>query len=283
MATPTSREDVRVVSISTGVDVGGQERLLLMAGPCQIESAEHSLKIAAFLQALCANYPVNFVFKASFDKANRTSLKGVRGPGMERGLRILERVKQETGCLTMTDIHTPQQASAAAQAVDVLQIPAFLCRQTDLLIAAGATGKPLNIKKGQFLHPADMRHVIEKVESSGNRKIMLCERGACFGYRDLIVDMRSLLIMRKTGYPVVFDGTHAVQVMGGEGGASSGQREYVAPLACAAAAVGIDGLFLECHEDPEHAPSDGASMLPLVAMQPLLERVCRIRRALEAA
>ena len=268
-----------MVTIADSIKVDGK-KLLLIAGPCQIESEEHSLMIARSLQEITAAYPVNLIFKSSFDKANRTSVNSKRGPGMERGLEILAAVKEKTGLPVITDIHLPEQAAPAAEVVDVLQIPAFLCRQTDLLVAAGKTGKPVNIKKAQFLAAADMRHSAEKVLSTGNKNIMLCERGSCFGYRDLVVDMRNLKIMRDLGYPVIFDATHSVQVMGGTGGgASGGQREFIKPLAAAASAVGIDGLFIECHEEPERAPSDAASMLPLNKVDELLKTVCAIRSA----
>ena len=266
-----------VVRISPSVAVGGDEDLLLIAGPCQIESEEHSLQIAETLLELCQSRPLNLVFKSSFDKANRTSLAGKRGLGIEAGLAVLQTIREKLGIPVITDIHTPEQAQLASEVVDILQTPAFLCRQTDLLLAAGASGKPVNVKKGQFLHPADMAHVAEKVASTGNEKILLCERGTCFGYRDLVVDPRSLLIMKETGYPVVFDATHSVQQMGGAGGASGGSREYILPLVKAAVAVGVDGIFLECHERPERAPSDGASMLPLEQVERVLDAACAIR------
>ncbi len=263
--------------ISDAISAGRGEKLLLIAGPCQIESLEHCLSIAQTLKSICLQFPVNLVFKSSFDKANRTSLGGKRGIGIEDGLKILSEIKRQVGIPVLTDIHSPEQAQLASPVVDVLQTPAFLCRQTDLLLAAGRTGKAINVKKGQFLHPSDMRHVAEKIASTGNHNILLCERGTCFGYRDLVVDMRSLLIMRDTGYPVVFDATHSVQEMGGAQGASGGNRQYVAPLACGAAAVGIDGLFIECHDNPDAAPSDGPSMLTLDAVSPLLEKICYLR------
>lgn len=264
-------------NITPQIAVGGKSKLLLLAGPCQIESLEHCLEIAGFLRELCAGFPVNLVFKSSFDKANRTSLAGKRGPGPAEGLSVLRRVKEKTGLPTVTDVHSPEQAKLAAEVVDILQTPAFLCRQTDLLIAAGETGKPVHCKKGQFLAPEDMRFAAEKIASTGNRRILLCERGASFGYRDLVVDMRSLIAMRELGYPVVFDATHSVQSPGGAGGSSGGARRFVLPLAQAASAVGIDGLFVECHDRPQAAPSDGACMLPLGEMKELLDRVCAIR------
>lgn len=269
----------RTVEICNGIKAGKGQKLLLIAGPCQIESLDHSLKIAEYLKNLCAKYPVNLVFKSSYDKANRTSIAGVRGPGLDAGLEVLAKVRSQLGLPVLTDVHSPEQAEAAASAVDVIQTPAFLCRQTDLLVAAGRTGKTVNIKKGQFLHPADMRFSAEKVASGGNQKIMLCERGTSFGYRELIVDMRSLVTMRETGYPVIFDATHSVQVMGGAGGSSGGTRAHIATLIRAAVAVGVDGLFIECHEEPERAPSDGPSMLPLEEMEKTIQTALRIREA----
>ena len=266
-------------NITSQITVGGGNKLLLLAGPCQIESLAHCLEIADFLKELCAAYPVNLVFKSSFDKANRTSLSGKRGPGLEEGLSILKQVKEKCALAVITDIHSAQQAKLAAQVVDILQTPAFLCRQTDLLIAAGQTGKTVHCKKGQFLAPQDMRFAAEKIASTGNQRIMLCERGTSFGYRDLVVDMRSLEMMREIGYPVTFDATHSIQSPGGAGGASGGTRKFVRSLARGAAAVGIDGLFVECHDRPEAAPSDGACMLPLVEMKELLDSVCSIREA----
>lgn len=265
--------------ITPSIRVGADSKLLLIAGPCQIESREHCLRIASALATLCGKYPINLLFKSSFDKANRTSRSGIRGPGIEEGLRVLETVRKECGVPVLTDIHTAEQAAMAAEVADAIQTPAFLCRQTDLLIAAGKTGKTVNIKKGQFLPPEDMAFSAEKVASSGNKKIMLCERGICFGYRDLTVDMRSLIIMRNLGYPVVFDATHSVQNMGGKGGASGGNREFVLPLIRAAIAVGVDGIFVECHDNPDAAPSDGQSMLPLSQMEEVLKQALAVREA----
>lgn len=267
----------RTVSIRPGTMVGPGQPLLLIAGPCQIESLEHCLKIGAFLKALTERLGLKFVFKSSYDKANRTSIQGKRGLGIEEGLAVLAQVRTTLDVPVLTDVHSPEEATAAGKVVDVLQTPAFLCRQTDLLVAAGATGKAVNVKKGQFLAPQDMSHVAAKVALGGNHNVLLCERGSCFGYRDLVVDMRSLPLMRATGYPVIFDGTHSVQSMGGQGGSSGGQREFIAPLVRAAAAVGVDGLFLECHENPESAPSDGASMLRLEELEPLLKDVLRVQ------
>ncbi len=267
------------VSITPTVQVGRGEKLLLIAGPCQIESRDHALKIAEFLSAQVATLPISLVYKSSFDKANRTSVKSQRGVGVDQGLKILEEVRSTFGIPVLTDVHSEEQATTAGKVVDVLQIPAFLCRQTDLLVAAGDTGKTINVKKGQFLHPADMQFVAEKIASTGNKNIMLCERGTCFGYRDLIMDPRNLIIMRETGYPVIFDATHSVQQMGGGSGSSGGARHYVEALARAAVATGVDGLFMECHNDPDNAPSDGPCMLPLDRVRPILEKLLRIREA----
>jgi len=270
---------MNLTNIGNKFKVGLCEKLLLIAGPCQIESLEHCLKIANFLKEITSDLPINLVFKSSFDKANRTSGTSARGPGIEKGLEVLNEVRVRTDLPVLTDIHDAPQAAQAAQAVDVLQIPAFLCRQTDILLAAGQTGKAIHVKKGQFLAPDDMKWVAQKIESTGNKNILLCERGTCHGYRDLIVDMRGLQIMRKMNYPVVFDATHSVQSMGGSGGASGGQREFIPTLARAAAAVGIDGIFLECHENPDSAPSDAASMLKTSDMRGILETICKIRAA----
>jgi 2-dehydro-3-deoxyphosphooctonate aldolase (KDO 8-P synthase) len=269
-----------IVEVSPSVHVGEHKPLLLIAGPCQIESRDHCLKIAEFLATNIRDLPVSFIFKSSFDKANRTSLAGARGIGIDEGLKILAEVRDSFQVPVLTDIHSEEQAREVGAVVDVLQIPAFLCRQTDLLIAAGSTGRTIHIKKGQFLHPADMKFAADKVASTGNSKVLLCERGTCFGYRDLVVDMRSLLIMKQSGFPVVYDATHSVQQMGGSGGSSGGSRDYVQALARAAVATGVDGLFFECHEDPDHAPSDGPCMLPLTQVKGFLDSICRIREAL---
>ena len=268
---------MNTISVTDSYSVGSDQPLLLIAGPCQIESKDHCLKIANHLQQVTRDLPVQLVFKSSFDKANRTSLSGIRGPGIEQGLSVLQEVKKETGLPVLSDIHLPDQAALAAEVLDILQIPAFLCRQTDMLLAAGNTGKALNVKKGQFMHPEDMKYAAEKIASTGNNRILLCERGSMHGYRDLIVDMRSLVIMRNLGYPVVFDATHSVAQMGGAGGKSGGHRQFISSLIRAAAATGIDGLFIECHEDPESAPSDGASMLPLEQVEDVITMACRIR------
>jgi 2-dehydro-3-deoxyphosphooctonate aldolase (KDO 8-P synthase) len=252
---------------------GGGAPLALIAGPCVIESEEHVHWLAGQIRRLAGP----FVFKASFDKANRSSIRSYRGPGLKEGLRILAGLKA-SGYAILTDIHEPAQAAPAAEVADVLQIPAFLCRQTDLLVEAGRTGRVVNIKKGQFVAPHDIHLAAEKVASTGNERILLTERGACFGYNNLVVDMRSLPIMRRTGYPVVFDATHSVQLPGGAGERSGGQAEFIEPLARAAAASGIDALFVEVHEDPARALSDGPNALPLGRLGPLLEMLRAIDR-----
>ena len=254
--------NMRTVTIGD-IAIGGTEPMVLIAGPCQLESLDHSRMMAERIAAACAPTRTRFIFKASYDKANRTSHLGMRGVGMEAGLEILARIREEYGCPVLTDVHEPSHCAIAAEAVDVLQIPAMLCRQTDLLIAAGETGAAVNIKKGQFLAPWDMAHVAAKVASTGNQSILLTERGASFGYNNLVSDMRALPIMAETGYPVVFDATHSVQLPGGLGGASGGQRQFVAPLARAACAVGVAAVFIETHEDPDTAPSDGPNMVPV--------------------
>lgn len=267
----------RKVKITDSIAVGPGAPLLLIAGPCQIESYDHCMAVAAVLAQIAERCRVNLVFKSSYDKANRTSVSSKRGPGIDEGLRILQSVRRDSGIPVLTDVHSPEEASAAGEIVDILQTPAFLCRQTDLLIAAGATGKPVNIKKGQFLSPSDMSHSAAKVSSTGNENILLCERGTCFGYRDLVVDIRGISIMKQIGFPVIFDATHSVQSMGGISGASGGSREFAPLLARASAAAGVDGLFLECHEQPENAPSDGATMLPLDSVEAVVASVAAIR------
>jgi len=251
--------------------LGNDLPMALIAGPCQLESEAHALMIARALAEACASAGVQFIFKASYDKANRTSLAGRRGIGMAEGLRVLARVRDAVGCPVLTDVHDIEQARAAARAVDVIQIPAFLCRQTDLLLAAGETGAVVNIKKGQFLAPWDMRNVAAKVASSGNENILLTERGTSFGYNTLVADMRALPIMVREGYPVIMDATHSVQQPGGLGGSSGGQREFAPVMARAAISLGIAGVFLETHEAPDTAPSDGPNMVPLAAMPALIE------------
>lgn len=262
-------ELVRVGDIACG---SGQP-LMLIAGPCVIESRDLTLSIAERLQAIAQRLNMPLVFKASFDKANRTSRSGFRGLGMEAGLEILAEVRRSLGLPTVTDVHLPEQTAAVAEVCELLQIPAFLARQTDLLEAAAATGRPLNVKKGQFMAPLDMRYVLEKVRAAGNGGCMLCERGTFFGYGRLVNDMQALPLMRSLGAPVIFDATHSVQQPGGLGGATGGNRAMVEPLARAAVAAGIDGLFLETHPDPDRSPSDGPNMVPLDALSGLLERL----------
>lgn len=255
------------------VGFGGSKQLVLIAGPCAIEDEALTLRIAETLKELTTELKCELIFKASYDKANRTSVTSFRGLGMDRGLRILERVRTEFGLPIISDVHDITQVSAAADVLDIIQIPAFLSRQTDLLVAAGKSGKPINLKKGQFLAPWDIEHGVKKIASTGNEDILLTERGVSFGYNNLVVDMRSLVIMREMGYPVVFDATHSVQLPGGAGGASSGQREYVGALSRAAAATGIDGLFWEVHENPDKALCDGANSLPLAQVRDLLQQI----------
>lgn len=259
----------RVVQVGN-VKIGNSRPLTVIAGPCQLESLDHSLMIAEKLSKTCARAGAEFIFKGSFDKANRTSVDAERGVGLDAGLEILSHVKAQVGCPVLTDVHEIDQCSAVAECVDVLQIPAFLCRQTDLLIAAGATRRVVNVKKGQFLAPWDMPHVAEKISSTGNLNILLTERGTSFGYNTLVNDMRSLPIMSDTGYPVIMDLTHSVQQPGGRGSVSGGQSEFAPVLARAAVAVGVAGVFIETHEDPDNAPSDGANMIPLSNMQALI-------------
>jgi 2-dehydro-3-deoxyphosphooctonate aldolase (KDO 8-P synthase) len=261
---------------------GGGEPLLIIAGPCVLEDEAVTLQIARRLQADLAAVPVQLVFKASFDKANRTSAGSYRGPGLAAGLAMLEAVKRETGLPVTTDIHEPCQAAPAAEVCDLLQIPAFLARQTDLLLAAAATGRAVNAKKGQFLAPWDMKHVVAKLEGGGCRNVLLCERGTFFGYGRLVNDMRSLPLMQSLGVPVVFDATHSVQEPGGQGTTSGGQREMVEPLARAATALGADGLFFETHPDPDRAPSDGPNMVPLQQFGPMIRRLVAIRNTIES-
>jgi len=255
------------------VTLGNHLPFVLIAGPCQIESRDHAMEVADALVAMCAAVGVPLIYKSSFDKANRTSAGAARGVGMAAGLDILAAVRQRFGCPVLTDVHAEAQCAPAGEAVDVLQIPAFLCRQTDLLLAAGATGRAVNVKKGQFLAPWDMEHVAAKIASTGNRRILLTERGVSFGYNTLVSDFRALPIMARTGYPVVFDATHSVQQPGGQGASSGGQREFAPVLARAALAVGVAAVFIEAHPDPDHAPSDGPNMIPLRQMPALIARL----------
>ncbi len=250
--------------------VGG-DKLTLIAGPCVIESEELCLEVASYLKNVSLKLGIGYIFKSSYDKANRTAISSFRGPGLEKGLEILMKVREEVKVPILTDVHTPEEARIVGEVVDALQIPAFLCRQTDLLLSAGRTGKPINVKKGQFMAPWDMRYVVEKIESTGNRQILLCERGTTFGYNNLVVDFRSLVIMKKLGYPVVFDATHSVQMPGASGGISGGDREMAPYLLRAACAIGVDAIFLETHPYPERALSDSATMLPLQNLPSLLE------------
>lgn len=252
------------------VTIGNDRPLALIAGPCQIESRAHALEMAHALVEITGQLGIGLVYKSSFDKANRSSIETPRGLGLGDGLKILAEVRETYGCPVLTDVHTAEQCQPAAEAVDVLQIPAFLCRQTDLLVAAAVTGRAMNIKKGQFLAPWDMANVVHKVEASGNQQVMVCERGASFGYNTLVSDMRALPIMAETGCPVVFDATHSVQQPGGQGKTSGGQRQFVATLARAAVAVGVAAVFMETHQDPDNAPSDGPNMVRLKDMAGLL-------------
>ena len=270
-------------TISIGsVRVANNLPFALISGPCQAEGVQHSLDIAGTLAELCAARGIGLIFKASYDKANRTSLTGERGLGMEDGLKCLAEVRRQIGCPVLSDVHEPAHCAAVAAVVDVLQIPAFLCRQTDLLLAAGATGKVINVKKGQFLAPWDMGNVAAKIASTGNQRIMLCERGTSFGYNTLVTDFRGLPTMAASGYPVIFDATHSLQQPSGRGGSSGGQREFAPVLARAAAAVGVAGFFIETHPDPDNAPSDGPIMIPLNEMGELLDTLMEFDQVAKA-
>jgi len=259
-----------------GVAIGGGAPLALMAGPCVIESADHASMIAESLVKIAARCGIPFIFKASYDKANRTSLRSFRGPGVEEGLKVLASIKSRLGVPILTDIHEANQAAPVAEVADVLQIPAFLSRQTDLIVAAAKTGRTINIKKGQFLAPADMKHAIAKVTESGNSQVFVTERGFSFGYNNLVVDMRAFPILRSLGFPVVYDATHSLQLPGGGDGVTAGQAQYIEPLASAAVAAGIDGLFVEVHDNPPRAKSDGQNALPLDRVEPLLRHLLRL-------
>lgn len=272
----------RIVRVGD-TQIANDRPFVLIAGPCQIESRDHALEVARELRAISDRTGVPIIYKSSFDKANRTSAGAARGIGMDAGLAILAEVRETTGLPVLTDVHAPDQCAPAAQAVDVLQIPAFLCRQTDLLVAAGETGRAINVKKGQFLAPWDMVNVAAKIAGTGNRNILLCERGASFGYNTLVSDLRSLPIMARTGYPVVFDATHSVQQPGGQGTASGGQREFAPVLARAALAVGVAAVFIETHPDPDHAPSDGPNMIPLGEMEALVRRLAAFDQLAKAS
>ncbi len=259
----------KIVSVGD-IQIGGENPIALITGPCQLESLDHARMMAEKIAEACAETGTQFIFKASYDKANRSSITTQRGLGMEQGLEILGRIKEEFGVPILTDVHDARQCAPAAEVCDVLQIPAFLCRQTDLLLAAGETGAAINVKKGQFLAPWDMGNVAEKIASTGNERIMLCDRGTSFGYNTLVTDFRGLPTMAATGYPVVFDATHSVQQPGGQGATSGGQREFAPVLARAACAVGVSALFIETHQDPDNAPSDGPNMIPVDQMGELI-------------
>lgn len=269
------KKEVKIGSVR----IGGKP-FAFIGGPCVIEGREITLRTAEALKKLTASLNIPFIFKCSYDKANRTSIDSYRGLGIEEGLRVLQEVRDVLGVPVLTDVHSVNEANLASQAVDVLQVPAFLCRQTDLLAACGATGKAVNVKKGQFLAPDDMKHAIRKLESTGATSIMLTERGASFGYHNLVADFRSLTILAEFGYPVVFDATHSVQLPGGLGGASGGERRFIFPLARAAVAVGVDAVFMEVHEDPDHALCDGPNSLPLDSLADVLKTLKRIEDSL---
>ena len=276
-----------IVEVGSGAGAarfGAELPLALIAGPCQLESRAHALEMASALKEIAARLGFGLVFKTSFDKANRTSGAGVRGMGLKKALPIFAEIRDSIGLPTLTDVHEPGQCAIVAEAVDVLQIPAFLCRQTDLLIAAALTGRAVNVKKGQFLAPWDMKHVVAKIADAGGAKVLVTERGVSFGYNTLVSDMRALPILaRETGAPVIFDATHSVQQPGGQGASSGGQREFVAVLARAAVAVGVAGVFIETHQDPDHAPSDGPNMVPLSAFEALVKRIAGLRPARQKA
>ena len=261
---------------SNNIKISNSNKITLIAGPCQLETEQHAMDMAGKIKEISNKFKIGFIYKTSFDKANRTSIKGKRGAGLEKSLPVFDKIKKDLDLPILTDIHNEEQCSILAKHVDVLQIPAFLCRQTDLLVAAAKTNKIINVKKGQFLAPWDMVNVTKKISESGNDNILVTERGASFGYNTLVSDMRSLPIMAKNGYPVVFDGTHSVQQPGGLGEKSGGQREFVEYLTRAAVAVGVAGIFLETHQDPDNAPSDGPNMVPLNKLENLLNRIIEI-------
>ncbi|MGE0660381.1 MAG: 3-deoxy-8-phosphooctulonate synthase [Reyranellaceae bacterium] len=273
--------ETRTVTVGS-IEIGNDRPFALIAGPCQIESKAHALETASALKEIAGKLGIGLIYKSSFDKANRTSAQTARGLGLDLGLEVLAEVREATGLPVLTDVHEPEQCARAAQAVDVLQIPAFLCRQTDLLLAAGKTGKAVNVKKGQFLAPWDMKNVVAKIASTGNHNVLQTERGVSFGYNTLVSDMRALPIMAQSGYPVVFDATHSVQQPGGQGTTSGGQREFVPVLARAAMAVGVAAVFMETHQDPDKAPSDGPNMVPLKQMPALLETLVAFDRLAKA-
>jgi len=275
------RAATRVVSVGP-LRIGGGNPLALLAGPCAIQDETHALKTAETLVSIAADAGVPFVYKSSYDKANRSSVRSYRGPGLREGLRILRRVRESFGCPVLSDVHEPGDVPAAAEVLDLVQIPAFLCRQTDLVLACAKSGRPVNVKKGQFVAPWDMQNVVEKLRSGGCEDVLLTERGASFGYNNLVVDLRGLRVMQSLGVPVVFDATHSVQLPGGQGTSSGGERQYVEPLARAAVAFGVEAVFMEVHEDPDHAPSDGPTMLPLARLPRLLRELRAIERTLAA-
>ncbi len=265
-----------------GIKISNKDKFTLIAGPCQLESEQHSMDMAGKIKEIADKFSIGFIFKTSFDKANRTSLKGKRGAGLEKSLPVFDKIKKDLNIPILTDIHNEQQCLAVSNHVDILQIPAFLCRQTDLLITAAKTKKIINVKKGQFLAPWDMANVTKKISDSGNNNILVTERGASFGYNTLVSDMRSLPIMSKLGYPVIFDATHSVQQPGGMGDKSGGQREFVEYLARAAVAVGVAGVFIETHQDPDNAPSDGPNMLPINKLEQLLNQLHEIDKFIKS-
>jgi 2-dehydro-3-deoxyphosphooctonate aldolase (KDO 8-P synthase) len=278
----STKKDIRVANVRiAGFSIGTKQPPLLIAGPCVLEDIETALSVGAFMAQAARDCGFSYLFKASFDKANRTSIRSYRGPGMAKGLEMLSAIKKEINVPVISDIHIPAQAEAAAKVLDCIQIPAFLCRQTDLLVAAARTLLPINIKKGQFMAPWDMKHAVAKIKESGNNQIILTERGASFGYNNLVVDMRSLAIMREIGSPVVFDATHSVQLPGGGDGCSSGQREFVSTLSRAAMAAGVDGIFMEVHPNPDKALCDGPNSLSLEAAADLLKILSGIRQAVK--
>jgi len=273
--TPISLPAVKEVRVGP-VTLGGQKPMVLIAGPCVIESEDACLEVAGRLKELTRSLGIPLIFKSSYDKANRSSLRSYRGPGLRRGLEVLGRIKREMGIPVLSDVHRFEEVQEAAEVLDVLQVPAFLCRQTDFVAAVAGAGKAVNVKKGQFLAPWDMKNVVEKIESAGNRSILLTERGASFGYNNLVADMRALVIMRQTGYPVIYDVTHSLQLPGGLGTSSGGQREYIPPLARAGVAAGVDGLFMEVHPNPPEALCDGPNSQPLKELRPLLEQLMAV-------
>ena len=282
MTVKGAQADAIRADLGKGVVCGDGQPLVVIAGPCVVESRDLAREVAERMKDICGRLGIQYVFKASYDKANRTSLSGHRGPGRDKGLAVISSIGASLGIPVLTDIHETSDAAVAAKHVDVLQIPAFLCRQTDLLLAAAATGKAINVKKGQFLAPWDMKNVVEKLRNGGAKNVLVTERGTSFGYNTLVVDYRGLPQLRASAAPVIFDVTHSVQQPGGQGTSSGGQREYAGALARAAVAVGVDGLFLETHPDPDKAPSDGPNMIPLHRMEALLEQLLAIRQAVAA-